>query len=42
MFQSLVDETGPPPNVSNQFQTNTNLTASIPTTQLGMYKLDVP
>lgn len=36
MFQSLVDETGPPPNLGNQFPTNANLSSgSTPTTQLG-------
>lgn len=38
MFQSLVDENGPPPpNLGNQYTTNSNLsTSASPSTQLGM------
>lgn len=39
MFQSLVDESGPPPNLGNQTASNMNLSAvSAPTTQLGKHE----
>lgn len=38
MFQSLVDESGPPPNLGNQSTSNMNLSAvSVPSTQLGIH-----